>query len=230
MSKKINKKSYRLLVVAHPDDETIFFSSVLLNLKNLPWTVICVTNGNADALGSLRAEQFRLACKRLKVKTCTQLNFPDIYEKRLDTEALVRTLQNLDLPSEVYTHSVIGDYGHPHHQDVSFAVHQAFNQKTAVWSLAYNCFADKTLALTAAQYKLKSQVYAEVYQGETLRFAHFLPNHSLDSFCKLGWPEVNEIYLSQVEKRSPDSRFLKKYKWFRAFFDAHNKKGHSRPF
>ncbi len=230
MSKKMNKKTYRLLVVAHPDDETIFFSAALLQLRDLPWTVICVTNGNADGAGQARAKQFQAACKKLKVKNAIQMEFPDIYQNRLNTDQLIAMLSSLDTPSEVYTHSVVGDYGHPHHQDVSFAVHSAFHKKTKVWSLAYNCFAEKSIALSAAQYKLKSEIYSQIYAGETLRFANFLPNHSSDHFCQMGFEEAKEIYQAQVEKRNPQVSKLKKYKWFNSFFVAHNQKGQPRPF
>lgn len=230
MSKKNIKKASRLLVVAHPDDETIFFSALLMNLTKSPWTVICVTDGNADGAGPTRAAQFKKACQMLKVKNPIQWDFPDRFEERLNTERLIQKLQELPPPVEVYTHSIIGDYGHPHHQDVSYAVHKAFYKKVKVHSLAYNCEAKKVYQLTSAQHKLKSKIYSKVYAGETLRFARFLPNNSVDQLIEASWSEVEEIYASQIEKREPDLKKLKLYRWFHSYLSQTNKNPNSRPF
>lgn len=229
MSKSKKSKPYRLLVVAHPDDETLFFSAAILNERKLPWVIVCVTNGNADGLGSERAKQFQAACKKLKVKEAIQLDFPDIFENRLNINRLVEKLQALPVPAEVYTHGVVGEYGHPHHQDVSCAVHRAF-AKLKVWVPAYNCFADKTFTLSSAQYAVKSQIYAEIYKGETLRFAQMLPNRRVDEFARISASEVEEIYASMIEKRAPEKSKLKKYKWFYPFLASNNLTEAKRPF
>lgn len=223
-------KKHRLLVVAHPDDETLFFSAALMQLRERPWTVICVTNGNADGAGKARARQFVSACKKLKVQKCIQWDFPDVYEKRLDIERLAAQLTELAGPFEVYTHGITGEYGHPHHQDVSFAVHSVFGKKSKVWVPAYNGFAEKILKLTPAQYILKSDIYAKIYKGETLRFAPFIPNRSCDEFMKTSFAEVNEVYRSVLEKRAPKKSGLKKYKWFYNFLAEDSQKTKIRPF
>lgn len=234
MSKKKNARararSYRLLVVSHPDDETLFFSGALLNSTDRPWVVICATNGNADGAGRERAKQFQAACKKLKVAQAIQLSFPDIYENRLDINGLVEQLQQFSEPYEVYTHGIVGEYGHPHHQDISCAVHRFYGDRVKVWVPAYNCEADKTVKLDAAQYKLKSNIYAEIYKGETLRFANFLPNRTVDEYARLDLNEVEEVYASILEKRAPDIKKLKKYKWFYGFLAEKNKAENKRPF
>ncbi|MBY0451641.1 MAG: PIG-L family deacetylase, partial [Bdellovibrionaceae bacterium] len=222
MSKKKNARararSYRLLVVSHPDDETLFFSGALLNSTDRPWVVICATNGNADGAGRERAKQFQAACKKLKVAQAIQLSFPDIYENRLDINELVEQLQQFSEPYEVYTHGIVGEYGHPHHQDISCAVHRFYGDRVKVWVPAYNCEADKTVKLDAAQYKLKSNIYAEIYKGETLRFANFLPNRTVDEYARLDLNEVEEVYASILEKRAPDIKSLKSTNGFTVFW------------
>jgi len=229
MSKR-NIEKYRLLVVAHPDDETLFFSAAVQQQQELPWTVICVTDGNADGQGAHRALQFKQACKKLKVSKSLHWDFPDIYEKRLDISRLMEKLQALPKPTEVYTHGVTGEYGHPHHQDVSFAVHSVFAKKTPVWAPAYNCHAEKIFRLSEAQYKIKAKIYSEVYKGETLRFSEFLPNRNVDEFTKIGLPEVQEVYESLTKNREPQKSKLKKYKWFHSFLQEKVKKKNVRPF
>ena len=228
MSKKKEISSYRLLVVAHPDDETLFFSAALLNLKNKPWRVVCVTDANADGFGKKRALQFKKACKMLGVQAYEQWDFPDIYVQRLDLKKLKEKLLELPTPLEVYSHGVTGEYGHPHHQDLGYMVSQVF--KVPVWAPAYNCAADKVISLNQKQYQLKSKIYAEVYGGETLRFSQFIPNRNADEFYKVSASENQEIYSSIIEKRSPVKSKLKKYKWFAKFLAEKNKEKVTRPF
>lgn len=229
MRKEI-KKSYQLLVVAHPDDETLFFSAALMQQRRLPWLVVCVTNGNADGAGSARALQFKKACSKLKIEDALQWNFPDVYEQRLDIAGLEYHLRQLPEPAEVFTHGIIGEYGHPHHQDVSFAVHRVFGKKCKVWVPAYNAVAEKTLQLTKSQYRIKSEIYSKIYRGETMRFAPFIPNRNVDEYMRLGLKEVTEIYTSMLEKRAPVKSKLDKYKWFSSFLDDDNKREKVRPF
>lgn len=48
-----------LLVVAHPDDETMFFGPTIINLlsSNKSIVILCLTNGNADAVGKKRQQE-----------------------------------------------------------------------------------------------------------------------------------------------------------------------------
>jgi hypothetical protein len=139
-------------------------------------------------------------------------------------------LKELSKPTEVYTHGIVGEYGHPHHQDVSFAVHSVFAKKTPVWVPAYNCHSDKIFRLSQDQYKIKCKIYAEIYKGETLRFSEFIPNRNVDEFAKISQSEVEEIYSSLTEKKEPQKNKLKKYKWFYSFLQEKVKKNNSRPF
>ena len=225
---KVNSNSYRLLVVAHPDDETLFFAAALLNLSDRPWKVICVTDANADGRGRYRAEQFIDACLALGVTDCEQWNFADIYDKRLPINELVEKFGKLKKPYEVFTHSIIGEYGHPHHQDVSYAVSLAF--KSRIWAPAYNCRADMILLLSKKQYELKSRIYSDIYGGETLRFSSFLPNRNVDEFYQVDKTEVKEIYSCVALKKKLNSAKLKHYKWYTQFITKVLTEKPSRPF
>ena len=48
-----------LLVTAHPDDEAMFFAPTILGLnkKDVSLFHVCLSNGNADGLGSSRKEE-----------------------------------------------------------------------------------------------------------------------------------------------------------------------------
>jgi len=67
------------LVVAHPDDECMFFAPAMARLGSSPpeaaetsgtkvrWTVLCLSNGNAYGLGKLREKELYLSCETLKI-------------------------------------------------------------------------------------------------------------------------------------------------------------------
>lgn len=225
----MSKKKYALLVVAHPDDESIFFSGLLMNERKLPWKVICVTDGNADLAGSKRADQFKKACQLLKAKS-EQWNFPDRFEARLDTERIIQKLDQLETPEIVYTHEILGEYGHPHHQDVSYAVHRAFSKKIPVWSVAYNTFPKKSFSFSNAQYKIKTKILTKIYQSETLRFLNFLPLTSKEGYLKTTFSEVDHIYSYFTGKTNLKKTKLKNFLHLFDYLSERRTLLQSRPF
>ncbi len=215
----MSKKKYNLLVVAHPDDESIFFAGLLMQKRNLPWRILCVTDGNADGNGSHRAKDFAQACKLLKVKDFEILKFKDKFEQRIAINELIAVLQK-ETPNEIYTHGPVGEYGHPHHQDVCVAVHRAFKNKK-VYGLAYNCNPDFVISLNKKSYIQKCKILGTVYQSETQRFMNLVPATFAEGFCRFSLSEIEEIYKYYTEKKLPDSRLLKKYSWLVGFFKIH---------
>lgn len=205
--------AYRLLVVAHPDDETIFFGGLLMNLRTLPWHVICVTDGNADGRGAERHQELTKAVKLLGGKKIEQWEFQDKYPDRLPIEELVSRLQQLPKPKEVYTHGPLGEYGHPHHQDVCLAVNRAFAGKTKIFSPAWNCNVEKVIKLTPAQYKKKVQAYAHIYGKETTRFANILPNMAVETFRQYTAAEVEAVVGFFRRERSLEPKAMKELGW-----------------
>src|SRR5262245_23146964 len=118
----MSSSKFNLLCVAHPDDEVIFFGGLLQRRRTLPWTIVCMTDANADGDGRRRKLQFEKACRSLGIKDAQWWNYPDIYEQRLPVEDIIAQLrEEFPRPQNVFTHGIVGEYGHPHHQDVSFA-------------------------------------------------------------------------------------------------------------
>lgn len=102
----------RALVVAHPDDESIWFGG-LLAAEPGDWTIICCSIPRTDPE---RAWKFFNACEVLKAKP-RLLPFIEVGGPRED-------LQHLDLIEtgrfdEVVTHSMVGEYGHRHHVQIN---------------------------------------------------------------------------------------------------------------
>lgn len=239
----MSKKNSNAIVVAHPDDETLFFSGLILASPDSNWTIVCATDGNADGNGALRKKQFQQATELLNCKTQILLDLPDIYEERLDQKVLSDHLASLDAFDEIYTHSPIGDYGHPHHQDVSFAVHKYYfenlNQTPKVWSIAYNASPDKFVQLNSEQFKLKCKILSEIYFDESNRLIQFLPATAAEEFCQISFNEVAELYrylsspppfLAESSASKIDKSKLQKYKWFSPFLESYRDQTLNRPF
>jgi LmbE family N-acetylglucosaminyl deacetylase len=223
-------KKYSLLLVAHPDDETIFFSGLLQVYRRRPWKVVCVTDGNGDGLASQRGEEFKRACALFKVKSYETWNFPDRYNERLNIADLIKHMQQ-EKPVEVFTHNILGEYGHPHHQDVSLAAHRAFNGQVPVWSSAYNCQAKKVFKLTSKAYQLKCKALAEIYFGETHRFARWLPAYNTEGVTQVTLSEVEALYaFLSGEGPAPDMKKLSAFAWFRPYLEEFRRQIHTRPF
>jgi len=58
-----------MVITAHPDDECLFFSPILLNLirRGLEVHVLCLSSGDFYGLGTLRAHEFRRSASALGV-------------------------------------------------------------------------------------------------------------------------------------------------------------------
>jgi LmbE family N-acetylglucosaminyl deacetylase len=225
----MSKGKYNLVCVAHPDDETIFFGGTILQqAKKLPWRIVCATDGNADGDGARRKKQFESACKMLGVKHFDMVGLPDRYEQRLDINSLEAFLRKLPKPTTIYTHGVLGEYGHPHHQDVSVAVHRAFNSHKNLYSVAYNSFPEVVTQLSPTEYKRKAKILTDVYGSETSRFLNLLPVTFTEGFQRLSLKEVEKLYdfFTGVAELTPAA--LKRYPWLQEFLLANRER--ARPF
>lgn len=225
------RMKYNLLVVAHPDDETIYFGALLLKHRRYPWHVVCSTDGNADGAGARRKAQFERACSRMKVKSLEWLGQADIYAQRLDIGTIETRLRALAPPQTVFTHGVLGEYGHPHHQDVCFATHLAFrDSKVPVYSVAHNCFPDLTVRLSPKDYAVKTKILSGIYFSETQKFANFLPATATEGFTRVAAKEVEAVYRFLTEKKPLSPRQLKTYRWFLKYLEAMPDPTAHRPF
>jgi LmbE family N-acetylglucosaminyl deacetylase len=227
----MSKRKFNLVCVAHPDDETLFFGGLILMNRKRPWKVVCATDANADGQGRKRRKQFERACELLGVEDVDWLGFRDLYEERVPIDALIEKLRAMASPSNVYTHGSVGEYGHPHHQDVSFATHQAFAHRSLkssvsqpevrVWASGYNAFPERSVQLNEQAFRTKSHILTSIYGSETMRFLNLLPATSSESFVSISERESKAIYEYLALSRKLRTGDLKVYQWLAPYLKKH---------
>ena len=108
------------LVVAHPDDETLWGAGWILTRPEDSFAVWCCSTPRIDPK---RGEQFFDACRVLDVPgvAFTGKDYPG---RPLDLSGLDGVLDNYDY---VVTHNGLGEYGNAHHIQVHrYVVHVAY--------------------------------------------------------------------------------------------------------
>lgn len=122
-----------LLVVAHPDDETMFFGPTIFNLleRNKSVVILCMSNGNADNRGPQRELEFAKVVRslgpyiELKIVHDSQLMDSEILQ--WDTNLVARYIENHLHSRPVKTLISFDQYGisgHTNHRSVNQAVLQ----------------------------------------------------------------------------------------------------------
>ncbi|KAF9601253.1 hypothetical protein IFM89_018363, partial [Coptis chinensis] len=123
-----SQKRKVILVVAHPDDEAMFFSPTILYLTSKGHTVhiLCLSTGNADGKGNVRKEELYHACSSLKVprQHIKILDHPDLqdgFDNMWSSILIAKIIKEetaslgLDL---LITFDSYGISGHRNHRDV----------------------------------------------------------------------------------------------------------------
>mmetsp|Transcript_56826 Transcript_56826/g.132890 ORF Transcript_56826/g.132890 Transcript_56826/m.132890 type:complete len:270 (+) Transcript_56826:70-879(+) len=132
-------KKYRhvVLVVAHPDDEAMFFWPALSQLRDagVDISVLCLSTGNFDGLGQIRRDEMERSCEKIGVKG-EALQVLDDAELQdgwhlWPPEAVAQKVHAFLLSrgaGAVLTFDNIGVSGHPNHISTSKGVQLAFEQ------------------------------------------------------------------------------------------------------
>jgi len=91
---KVKEPKRVMLVIAHPDDEAMFFGPTLCSLDPLNTFVLCLSNGNADGLGSIRELELIQSCAHFGI--C-----PDSGSSDVHSPSCVRVINDNRLPDSM---------------------------------------------------------------------------------------------------------------------------------
>jgi len=199
--KKVNRKSKKpkekkilnipgekkevLVVVAHPDDETIWMGGTLLEIKakqDSNVTLICLCRKNDRD----RYPKFQKACQALGVKgyifdlddgenagEYKKISLQDIINK-------IKQVTQNKLYTSLYTHNKDGEYGHLRHVEVHYAVQEMLSRGLLLAEQVfffsykkvsnkhqgyaiYNSSADKLIRVKKSYLKMKKHIIQEIY-------------------------------------------------------------------
>lgn len=205
---EINNMKKYILFVAHPDDETLFFSGPLKSLGN-EFHVVLVTDGNADKKGTERLKEFAKVLAFFNVNSFETYLFPDIYEKEINQMELrnkiAHTLKTHATKETIlFTHGPFGEYGHPHHIQVCQAVH-----KIALKD--YQIHHPNVLELVNSSYQYdendiyiaKLQILNTTYKDEFSRFVTLLAPKRVERFLKSNTSTLEIAEFLNSDKKSP---------------------------
>lgn len=127
----------KLIIVAHPDDETLWAGA---HMAEDDYFVVCVTNGNNET----RSKEFKGILKAFDNKGII-LNYPDkTFGKRDDwsrvkdkiTDDLSTIIKHNDW-EVITTHNTAGEYGHQHHIMVNSIVTDIYDELDKKGDLYY---------------------------------------------------------------------------------------------
>ncbi|MFH1327191.1 MAG: PIG-L family deacetylase [archaeon] len=168
-----------LVIVAHPDDETLWMGGTLIrNKKNWNTTIICLTRANDKD----RSPKFKKVCKVFGTKG---------YIYNLDDKNLDKSLNQKDILKIIskyskvkydiiFTHGQNGEYGHPRHINIHKAVKYALKKGLILSKKAfffsykkinnkhqgyakYNSSADIFIKLKSNELSMKRKLAIEVH-------------------------------------------------------------------
>ena len=136
-----------LVVVAHPDDESLFFSPTILRLismKKLPHLLV-ISKGNNDGLGTMREKELNGSCRQLGIELnrCLSLNISGLE----DNPHQWWSPKNLSLIVEHYielfeidlliTFDHQGISGHLNHRSLSYGIEYYLHHSRSRKPLCY---------------------------------------------------------------------------------------------
>ncbi|EFO95785.1 hypothetical protein CRE_13998 [Caenorhabditis remanei] len=128
-------KSRILLLIAHPDDETMFFSPTIRALTHAGHRVfvLCVSNGDFDGLGKIRARELSRAASKLGISSSDvicldydEFRDGDTWDRNSLCQIVMRHVEVLSADT-VISFDSYGVSGHQNHSSCFEALQTAYS-------------------------------------------------------------------------------------------------------
>lgn len=149
----------KLMVVAHPDDETMFGGDELIQEEG--WKVICITDGD----NPVRSKEFTRAMEAFNAEY-EIWSYKDAWTEHVNRPSLEQDLlRALGERSykKIVTHNLQGEYGHPEHKAVSEVMHNLVKEHLYVFDITV----DEVLEMHILRKKLE---ISEIYKSQLHAF------------------------------------------------------------
>ena len=183
-------KTDKLMIVAHPDDETIFGGGELLSSSG--WRVIVLTCGDNEK----RRMEFSNAVFNMNVNEAIMMNFDDVLiNGAISMESLVRLNRHIREKywEKIVTHNPIGEYGHPQHKDTFDKISAFGTDKLYVFGKSKNKLPDDILN--------KKKEILKLYKSEQESIQQI--NNNLGDWYISSDPNTNYIDNETITKYDP---------------------------
>lgn len=167
-----------LFLTAHPDDESMFFTPTILELGKANYNntlhLLCLSDGNADGLGTVRARELAVAARLLGFASYhigTFVDGPTLWDRKAIVEALderMSALYTRGRKTVLVTFDGEGVSGHPNHVSLHTAAraYAKTHPRVPVW-----CLQSWPLAVKYSGFLLANAQLIVEYLGEGVKTA-----------------------------------------------------------
>jgi len=183
----------KIMIVAHPDDESIFGGNALFYDKYL---VVCITCG----VNAKRVEEFKMVMSKYG-DDFIMLSYPDLVNNKKSNwdkeytsiDADLKMLLSLKKWDLVITHNPDGEYGHIHHKMTNKIV-TSHSDKSKLYYFGKFYWGnipnkEKLYKLTEEEYKYKKEVIFPIYKTQKGAIDNLRNMHPYES-----WVSYDEWY------------------------------------
>lgn len=138
MGKLELKSGKTLVVVAHPDDETIWMGGTILKNPQMRWTIFALCRASDRD----RAPKFRRVCRhygaRAIIADLEDDGIMNIRESVPKIRRIIKQKTGRKKFDYIFTHGLAGEYGHSRHISVHLAVKQMIGARILKCGRFYN--------------------------------------------------------------------------------------------